>query len=292
MRIRRQRASLFLLLLPSLALSTAIPDAPSQKEARAVIPDNSGAQSALDSTSSSTKPKIDVGTKNAPVDGKDGMPHEGPFITTDKERKKGSDSPELSDSKSLPTVKESSSDSITIDGKKIPESNDGVMDDPHRQPPKQGTTGTEGGVSEKDKARKVKEGETGERVENVPVTPNEVPSMPNDAKGKTSDEKESTSKDDPHRTADDVIGLEVRSRAAPERLPRLSIMRHANHPLLHRNQRIFQASYEMLPIQSLIPPSKTTSTLRTRPSHHPRSSAKITKATKASSSHSTPSSFL
>lgn len=211
MRIRRQRTPLLLLLIPSLALATAIPDVPSQKDARVAIPDNSGAQSALEST---TKSKIEVGTKNAPVDGKDGMPHEGPFITTDKDRKKGSDAPELSDSKSLPTLKDSSSESITIDGKKIPESNDGVMDDPNRQLPKQGTTGTEGGVSEKDKARKVKEGVTGEKVENVPPTPNEVPLMPNESKGKTSDEKESTNKDDTYRTADDVVGLEK-----PEDLP-------------------------------------------------------------------------
>ncbi len=209
MRIRHQRASLFLLLIPSLALATAASDALSQKDARIVIPDNSGAQSSLDSTSSSTKSKIDVGTKNAPVDGKDGMPHEGPFITTDKDRKKGSDASELADSNSLPTLKDSPSDSIIIDGKRIPESNDGVMDDPHRKPPKQGTTGTEGGVSEKDKARKVKEGVTGEKVENVPPTPNELPP---EAKGNINEVKESTkekTKDDAYRTADDVVGLEV-----------------------------------------------------------------------------------
>ena len=191
MRIRHQSASL-LLLLPSVILGAAVPDI-----------EYSGTQSSLDSTSS--KSRIDVGTKNAPVDGKDGMLHEGPFITADKDRKKGSDTSDLSDSSRLPPLKDSSSDPITIDGKKIPESNDGVMDDPNHEPPKQGTTGTEGGVSEKDKARKVKEGETGEKAENVPITPSEVPPELED----TSDVKDSSKekiKDDSYRGADDVIG--------------------------------------------------------------------------------------
>ena len=149
------------------------------------------------------------------MDGKDGMPHEGPFITTDKDRKKGSDASDLSDLSRPSPIKDSSSDSITIDGKKIPESNDGVMDDPNHEPPKQGTIGTEGGVSEKDKARKVKEGETGEKAENVPITPSEVPPELED----TADTKDSSTqkvKDDSYRGADDVIGgFEVSLRSRP-----------------------------------------------------------------------------
>ncbi|RYP77775.1 hypothetical protein DL771_000872 [Monosporascus sp. 5C6A] len=221
MRIQHQRAPLLLLLLPSLVVAATL------DTARASIPDDAGVQSARDSTSSSSKSKLEVGTESAPVDGKDGKPHEGPFITTDKDRKKGGDTAESSGSKGLPTLKETYSDSLTIDGKKIPESNDGVMDDPHRQPPKQGTTGTEGGVSEKDKARKVKEGETGEKVENVPLAPNEVPPMSNQGKGKTADEKEPSkekAKEDTYRTADDVAGLEK-----PEDLP--DKLRDDPHPI-------------------------------------------------------------
>ena len=192
MRIQHQSAPLLLLLLPSVVSAAAVPDT-----------GYSGAQSNLDTTS--TKSKIDVGTKNAPVDGKDGMPHEGPFITTDKDRKKTTDASDLSDPKRPPTLKDSSSDSITIDGKKIPESNDGVMDDPNHEPPKQGTIGTEGGVSEKDKARKVKEGETGEKVENVPITPNEVPpELEEVTDGK--DSSKDKSKDDSSRTTNDLVG--------------------------------------------------------------------------------------
>ena len=194
MRFRHQSAPLLLLLLPSVVSAAAVPDT-----------GYSAAQSDLDSTSS-TKSKIEVGTKNAPVDGKDGMPHEGPFITTDKDRKKTTDASNLSDPKRLPTLKETSSDSITIDGKKIPESNDGVMDDPNHEPPKQGTIGIEGGVSEKDKARKVKEGETGEKAENLPITPNEIPPDLEEVATDGKDSSKEKSKDDSSRTTNDLVG--------------------------------------------------------------------------------------
>ncbi|ERS98255.1 hypothetical protein HMPREF1624_05038 [Sporothrix schenckii ATCC 58251] len=105
--------------------------------------------------------KADAATapKEVPFDGKDGRPHEGPFVEIDNTRK--------SDSEKT---------SVYIDGKKVPESNDGVMDDKNRVAPKHGTTGMTGGVSEKDKQRKAKEGQTGERVENTPETPKEKPS--------------------------------------------------------------------------------------------------------------------
>ncbi|KIH87437.1 hypothetical protein SPBR_04812 [Sporothrix brasiliensis 5110] len=107
--------------------------------------------------------KADAATapKEVPFDGKDGRPHEGPFVEIDNTRK--------SDSEKT---------SVYIDGKKVPESNDGVMDDKNRVAPKHGTTGMTGGVSEKDKQRKAKEGQTGERVENTPETPKEVPALP------------------------------------------------------------------------------------------------------------------
>ncbi|KAI0838108.1 UPF0016-domain-containing protein [Hypoxylon sp. FL0890] len=215
MRLRQQRSPLILLLLPSLALVTSALDAKSAKDVPAVGADSASSQSTLDSTVTSPKTsKFDIGTKNAPVDGKDGMPHEGPFVSTDKGRKKG-DSNDVAELKDLPILKDRPIDPTVIDGKKIPESNDGVMDDPHRQPPKQGTTGTEGGVSQKDKARKAKEGETGEKVENVPETPKEKPPLPHSEQEKMSGEKvnkkeksKEKSKVDLHQTPEDVAGLE------------------------------------------------------------------------------------
>lgn len=119
-------------------------------------------------------------TKDAPVDGKDGRPHQGPFVEIENLRKSGfisastsdSDSPSLK--KDVPTFKDRPSDPTIIDGKKIPESNDGIMDDKNRAHPKEGTTGTSGGVSEKDKQRKAMEGQTGERAEKKPKTPKEA----------------------------------------------------------------------------------------------------------------------
>lgn len=106
------------------------------------------------------------GSKDAPIDGKDGKPHAGPFVETEAQRDrmkaKGSANEE-------PAV-------ITLTGpaKEQPDlrpSNDGVMDDPHRVSPKDGTRGTEGGVSEKSKEKKMGE-------EKKPDPPKEAPPLP------------------------------------------------------------------------------------------------------------------
>ena len=83
-----------------------------------------------------------VGTKDAPVDGRDGMPHEGPFVETNAERSRKK-SKETGDEEVAPSIPKSSV------GKDIPVSNDGVMDDTGRLGPVEGTRGTEGGVSGK-----------------------------------------------------------------------------------------------------------------------------------------------
>ncbi len=228
MRFRQRHAPLLLLFLPSLALSSTA-ETKSSKNNRITHAD-----SALDDAlpidsaiTSNSKPRVDVGTKNAPVDGKDGMPHEGPFVSlSDKIRKKGADAhantntvEDLdSDSRDLPSLKNRPADPTIIDGKKIPDSNDGVMDDPHRKPPKQGTTGTEGGVSEKDKARKAKEGRTGEKAEMVPATPKEKPPMPHSEQEKMLGDKETKIEKDKtksEKVIDDIAGLEVRGFPYP-----------------------------------------------------------------------------
>ncbi|OAA53657.1 upf0016 domain protein [Niveomyces insectorum RCEF 264] len=127
------------------------------------------AAAAAAGSGSGTKVKYDAGTKQVPFDGKDGRPHEGPFVEIENSRKASN-----ADTGDEPVQKTS----VYIDGKKVPESNDGVMDDKNRVAPKQGTTGMSGGVSEKNKQRKAKEGQTGERVENMPETPKEVPALP------------------------------------------------------------------------------------------------------------------
>lgn len=229
MRFRQRHTPLLVFLLPSLALSSSTGRTKSSKNGQVVSTGSGlGDSPSLDSTiSSNSKPRVDLGTKIAPVDGKDGMPHDGPFVTlSDKGRRKGGDADAdedlAPDSRDLPALKNRPVDPTIIDGKKIPESNDGVMDDPHRKPPKRGTTGTEGGVSEKAKARKAKEGRTGEKAEMVPETPKEKPPMPHSEqekmlsdketkveKDKTKSEKVKADKAKGEKGTDDIAGLEV-----------------------------------------------------------------------------------
>ncbi|PFH62497.1 hypothetical protein XA68_13236 [Ophiocordyceps unilateralis] len=126
------------------------------------------------------KPRHDMPTRAAPVDGKDGKPHSGPFVEKAD-----------SDRKGLPPLRGRPVDVTVVDGIRIPKSNDGVMFDRNREHAQEGTTGTEGGVSEKDKARKAKEGETGERAVGQPLSPKEQPPLPDSEEKKlqTSDEK-------------------------------------------------------------------------------------------------------
>jgi Ca2+/H+ antiporter, TMEM165/GDT1 family len=199
MRLRRQAPLLFL-IIPALTLASSNLDSKSELDARAAIE----AEAILDTVPSS--PKGNPGTKDAPVDGKDGKPHEGPFVFDKTEKS------DESDLKPVSSLKDSPKDKY----EGIPEANDGVMDDPTHQKPK-GTTGTEGGVTEKGKAKKAKEGMTGEKVENVPETPKEQPPLPHSEQEKILGEKDSskTSKQEKARPAgdgkqipEDVAGLE------------------------------------------------------------------------------------
>ncbi|KAK3941905.1 putative transmembrane protein pft27 protein [Diplogelasinospora grovesii] len=205
MRLRHRRSPLLLLLLPSLAASAVIASSSGDSKLDRDAPAAANvyrSESIADSSTSAKK--YDVGTKDAPVDGKDGKPHEGPFVDYE---------PKSSDpTKELPTMKGRPVDPTVIDGKKIPESNDGVMDDKNRPGPKQGTTGTGGGVSEKDKERKKKEGTTGEKVENRPQTPKEAPPLPHSDQEKILREKEGKDSKDKSKSSgkasEDVSGLE------------------------------------------------------------------------------------
>jgi Ca2+/H+ antiporter, TMEM165/GDT1 family len=107
-----------------------------------------------------------VGTKDAPIDGKDGKPHAGPFVETEAERgrkqaKNAADEEPAVNPSSAPTKEQAD----------LRPSNDGVMDDPNRMGPKDGTRGTEGGVSEKSKEKKIGE-------EKRPDPPKEAPPLP------------------------------------------------------------------------------------------------------------------
>jgi hypothetical protein len=207
MKFRRRPAPLLLLLLPSLA---AVLAAAAQDNAQSTLSKTTQPREAsIDPNPSpvvdlNTKSKYDIGTKDAPVDGKDGKPHAGPFVGSEKDPKKSKTS---SDDGELVVGKEEYTDLKAPDGGKIPPVNDGVMDDPNRELPKQGTTGTEGGVSEKDKARKAKEGQTGERLEKTPDSPKEAPPLPESEQAKLKSEKAKAKDSDDND--EDIGGLEV-----------------------------------------------------------------------------------
>lgn len=198
MRLRNRKGRLSLLLTLSLAATTAL----------ATSLDSSYSTSAYQSGALSSTPK-ERGTKDAPVDGIDGRPHEGPFV--DAENLRSTSTNDLK--KDLPPLQGRPKDPTIIDGVKIPETNDGVMNDPNRAEPKEGTTGTSGGVSEKDQVRKAKEGATGEKVENKPAAPKVAPPLSHSEQEKILS-KEDTDKDKSKaegKTSDDVSpGLEVR----------------------------------------------------------------------------------
>ncbi|KUJ14386.1 putative GCR1-dependent translation factor 1 [Mollisia scopiformis] len=201
MKFRRRPAPLLLLLLPSLATALS---AAAQDNIQSTLSKNTQPRDArIDPHPSpvvdlAAKSKLDIGTKDAPVDGKDGKPHAGPWVGSEKDSKdtKKDSKKSKSEDGELVTTKTDTSKMVTPDGEKIPAVNDGVMDDPHRQLPKEGTTGTEGGVSEKDKARKAQEGQTGEKLEKKPDSPKEAPPLPHSEQTKIKSEKgEKTTKD-------------------------------------------------------------------------------------------------
>lgn len=177
MRLRTRHCPLVLLLAPSLVVA---------------LVSTPGAEG---SDGSTLRIRAAIGTKDAPVDGKDGMPHQGPFVDREEH-----------DAKDLSSLNGRPADALSG----VPETNDGVMDDPDRPKPKEGTTGTEGGVSEKEKARIALEGETGEKANKIPESPKEVPPLPHSEEERLQQQNEH---DHEHATAGEVGGLEVSCRA-------------------------------------------------------------------------------
>jgi hypothetical protein len=129
-----------------------------------------------------------VGTEHAPVDGRDGMPHEGPFVETGAERTRKK---QLSDEEIVidKTTKEQYSDA------EIPKSNDAVMDDRIRSNPAEGTRGTEGGISGK--------GKDGKPLDKKPDAPKDARPIPHSELEKIQDgdrkESQQAAEEDPKK---------------------------------------------------------------------------------------------
>jgi hypothetical protein len=219
MKLRRRPSPLLVLLIPSLSSvaiaalarpgSNELPDVSlSPREAAVQAAAAGSAESTAVLVVPSSVSKSGVGTKDAPVDGKDGKPHDGPWVDLSDKDKKNEEKP-LSGKKPPPKPLRAPD----THGTDMPEVNDGVMDDPFRASPKEGTTGTEGGVSEKNRERKAQEGQTGEKMEMRPESPKEAPPIPPSEEDKIKWGKEDireTEKDALSERPKGAFGLEVR----------------------------------------------------------------------------------
>ncbi|KAI9883259.1 MAG: hypothetical protein M1823_004978 [Watsoniomyces obsoletus] len=198
MRSRHRRHRLPLIFLALLSFASAAPPATKPDAIKAVGQAVESVKSVLvsavgpsttkdvaqasASAAASAKNKVDAGTKVAPVDGKDGKPHAGPWVGVAGDREKTTTTTsKTEDSKKNDKAVSSGGHKPAprpLTETEIPKVNDGVMDDPNRETPKKGTTGTEGGVSEKDRDRKAQEGQTGEKTEKKPDPPKEARPLP------------------------------------------------------------------------------------------------------------------
>lgn len=161
----RPRRPLFLLLLLSILppnLATPSPSLPREDRGRLTVRDSSSPKEQQVGPAQLSP----VGTKDAPIDGKDGKPHAGPFVETEAERDRKKAKTSVDEEPAAVPSPAPSKEQADLR-----QSNDGVMDDPNRVGPKDGTRGTEGGMSEKSKEKKVGE-------EKKPDAPKEAPPLP------------------------------------------------------------------------------------------------------------------
>ncbi|KAF2760981.1 UPF0016-domain-containing protein [Pseudovirgaria hyperparasitica] len=156
MRLQKYSSTLIFLIFPILVHSAA-GDESSNALARDPDAQAPEAPLAMPTTVGKVKSKDEVGTKDAPVDGLDGKPHKGPFVET----------------KLSQEVEDLKAEKPNASRPKGLVEEDGVMNDRNRPTPKPGTTGTEGGVTEKERDRKAKE-ESGEKTDKIPEKPKEA----------------------------------------------------------------------------------------------------------------------
>ena len=255
MRLRRRPVPILLLLLPAvssiLAQGVNVDTAVLKRDANPVN---------IDQPVVSNAKANPVGTKDAPVDGKDGKPHAGPFVETEAERTRKK-AKESGGEEPLKPLTPSTKDQYTSDGE-LPQSNEGVMDDPNRVGPKEGTRGTEGGVTEKSRDSRIGE-------EKTPDPPKEQPPLPHgEAQNiKIPVLKETTKKKEEEEKEKKLLDV----CKNPLRLRYSLLTRYRNHKIYPRNLTIY-------PCPKIL--------------HHPRIQSTMAKRNLASSllqhPHSTP----
>lgn len=180
MRVRQPRPHVLLLLLPALrvlATSTPVYRTDDKLIARAAPPAYTQVTYLPGASLAPTPSPGAKGTKDAPVDGLDGKPHAGPYV--DDTPKAHDKAPAVVEDLGSAKKPAATPDSVLVD--KVLDGDKSVMQDPGRKLAT-GSTGTEGGVSAKDKERLAHEEKTGEKMEQVPESPKEAPPHPVDQK--------------------------------------------------------------------------------------------------------------
>jgi hypothetical protein len=181
MRFRRRLAPVLLLAtLSTVAVALSLDDSP------ASIARRSGDDIAqVDQNSEATFSSKDIGTKDAPVDGLDGKPHAGPFVESGQRKKYPPIAEDLGTGRPDPAAPPGKSDASKYGSESVKNlagdvvREDSVMNDESRAKPKKGTTGTEGGVSERTQLQEKKEQE-GKGDVKMPGKPKEAPSAAGD----------------------------------------------------------------------------------------------------------------
>ncbi|OQD77014.1 hypothetical protein PENDEC_c003G03626 [Penicillium decumbens] len=185
-----QTSPLILLLLPALSAAAdikSITDINSSSKASPSVSRGSHDLTSRYVDPDSLSSNVAKGAQDVPVDGKDGRPHAGPWVETgaERDRKSAKVSGDIDQVSTKYDSKIPSSEHLsTEDGKIIPHSNSGVMDDPNRAGPREGTRGTEGGVSERKKENQY-------NAEKVPGGPKEAPPLPHSEEQKLPSDSDS-----------------------------------------------------------------------------------------------------
>jgi Ca2+/H+ antiporter, TMEM165/GDT1 family len=186
MRLRsRHHPSPFLfLLLPALATSVAVDSSKSKPGSVQHLAADKQPASSSNNLAAAPDARPEYGTKDAPVDGLDGKPHAGPFVESTK-KKSSQEIEDLGDGGE--TMSKEAQERVLKDTFDLPE-DDGVMSDVGDREAVKGPTGTEGGVSQKDRERK----EKGETSEKKPEAPKEAPKLVDiDGEGKGKQDSDS-----------------------------------------------------------------------------------------------------
>ena len=225
MRLPHRPSPLLILLLSTLRLTfganpTDIPghkttdyghDVAALAEGKALKQLELGAGAALPSQLPIPKSDSVFRAKDAPIDGKDGRPHTGPFVETSAERDRKKALERGDEEKS------SSNDKLLTNPipSGTPDTNDGVMDDPYRKGPKEGTRGTEGGISEKSREKEGQLANIGQDEGKKPDPPKEAPPLPHSEQEKVDTSEpgrkgtDANTEDNEKQKGKGVGGLEV-----------------------------------------------------------------------------------